>query len=75
MAGCRYCGKTITWMKEGRKNVPVEHDGAVHRCEAMINAKDSFRKVEVKELDPDLIKQYEQNMNDEAKKRPPRKKY
>lgn len=74
MASCRYCGKEITWMKDGRKNVPVEHDGAVHKCEQMISARNSFRKVEVREVDPDLIKQYEQKINEEAKKRPPRKK-
>ena len=68
MAKCRFCGKEITWMKDGRKNVPVEYDGTVHRCEEMINARKSFKSVEVNEVDPDLIKQYEQAINDKASK-------
>lgn len=68
MARCRYCGKEITWMKDGRKNVPVEHDGGVHKCEEAVNARKSFRKVEVTELDPELVKQYEQAINDKAQK-------
>ena len=74
MSKCRYCGKEITWMKDGRKNVPVEGDGGVHKCDEMISAKESFRKVQVTELDPDLIKQYEQQINDKAKAQPPKKK-
>ncbi|MAE59352.1 MAG: hypothetical protein CME69_10755 [Halobacteriovorax sp.] len=68
MSKCRFCNKEITWMKDGRKNVPVEHDGAVHRCEEMINSRKSFKKVAVNELDPELIKQYEQAINDKAAK-------
>lgn len=70
MARCRYCGKEITWMKDGRKNVPVEHDGGLHKCEEAVNARKSFRKVEVTELDPELVKQYEQAINDKAKNAP-----
>ena len=68
MASCRYCSKDITWMKEGRKNVPVEGDGTVHRCDAMIDAKNSFRKITPTEIDPELLKQYEQAINEKAKK-------
>lgn len=68
MASCRYCGKEITWMKDGRKNVPVEGDGAVHRCENMINARNSFRKITPTEIDPELLKQYENAINEKAKK-------
>ncbi|OIQ16160.1 MAG: hypothetical protein BM556_15995 [Bacteriovorax sp. MedPE-SWde] len=75
MAKCRYCGKEITWMKEGRKNVPVEHDGGVHKCEQAINAINSYRKVEKTELDQDLIKQYEQAINEKAKNAPKKKKW
>ncbi|MFG1499600.1 hypothetical protein ABMA70_05265 [Halobacteriovorax sp. XZX-3] len=68
MASCRYCGKEITWMKDGRKNVPVEGDGAVHKCENMINARKSFRKITPTEIDPELLKQYENAINEKAKK-------
>ncbi|EPZ52298.1 hypothetical protein ACRXCV_13195 [Halobacteriovorax sp. GFR7] len=68
MASCRYCGKEITWMKDGRKNVPVEGDGAVHKCENMINARKSFRKITPTEVDPELLKQYENAINEKAKK-------
>ncbi|AYF45259.1 MULTISPECIES: hypothetical protein [Halobacteriovorax] len=68
MASCRYCGKEITWMKDGRKNVPVEGDGAVHRCDNMINARKSFRKITPTEVDPELLKQYENAINEKAKK-------
>lgn len=68
MAKCRYCGKEVTWMKEGRKNVPVEHDGGVHKCDEMKNARASFRKINPTELDPELVKQYEQSINDKASK-------
>lgn len=68
MASCRYCGKEITWMKDGRKNVPVEGDGAVHKCENMINARKSFRKITPTEVDPELLKQYENAINEKANK-------
>ncbi len=68
MARCRYCDKEITWLKEGRKNVPVENDGAKHDCENFKNARNSFRKIEPNELDPDLLKQYQENMNNAINK-------
>ena len=33
MPNCKFCGKEIVWMKEGRKNIPVELDGIKHECE------------------------------------------
>ncbi len=68
MARCRYCNKEITWMKDGRKNVPVEHDGAVHKCDEMINARNSFRKITPTDVDPELLKQYEKAINEKASK-------
>ncbi len=68
MASCRYCGKEITWMKDGRKNVPVEGDGGIHKCDNMINARKSFRKITPTEVDPELLKQYENAINEKAKK-------
>ncbi len=74
MAKCRFCNKEITWMKDGRKNVPVESDGTTHKCDEMVNSRNSYRTVEVKEIDPELLKQYEQAINDKAAKHPPKKK-
>lgn len=68
MAKCRFCNKEVTWMKDGRKNVPVESDGATHKCDQMINSRNSFRKVSPTEVDPELLKQYEQAINDKASK-------
>lgn len=61
-------------MKDGRKNVPVEHDGAVHKCDQMINSRDSLRKISPSEVDPELLKQYEQAINEKAAKSPKKKK-
>jgi hypothetical protein len=67
MAKCKYCGKNVTWMKEGRKNVPVEDDGNVHKCENFDRSRSSIREIKPSELDPELIKQYEENIK-KAKK-------
>jgi hypothetical protein len=63
MAYCRYCNKEITWLQEGRKRVPVEGDGAVHQCEEFTKSRKSIRQVERSEIDPDILKQYEQAIN------------
>ncbi len=68
MAKCKYCGKNVTWVKEGRKNVPVEDDGGVHNCENFANSRNSIRTIKPDELDPDIIKQYEENMEKARKK-------
>jgi hypothetical protein len=62
MSRCKFCNKEITWIKEGRKNVPIEGDGAVHRCDEMKNSLKS-----IKQLDPESmreeIKRYERQIN------------
>lgn len=68
MSQCRYCGKDITWMKDGRKNVPVEGDGTVHSCEQYTSAKDSFKQVEKTSLSAEEIAKYENAMNAATKK-------
>lgn len=64
MAFCRYCGKEITWLKEGRRSIPVEGDGAKHECEEYTNSRKSLKKIERGDLDPELVKQYEKAIND-----------
>jgi hypothetical protein len=54
-------------MKEGRKNVPVEGDGGIHKCEQMENMRNSLKKLEVTTLSPDEIAKYEQGINEEVK--------
>jgi hypothetical protein len=63
MAYCKFCNKEITWLQEGRKKVPVEGDGSVHECEEYKSSRKSIRKVELNEVDPDILKQYEQAIN------------
>ncbi|MBT4792753.1 MAG: hypothetical protein HON90_14355 [Halobacteriovoraceae bacterium] len=67
MSKCRYCNKEITWLKEGRKNVPVESDGAKHDCENFKSARNSYCAIEPSELDPDILKQYQENMDNALK--------
>ena len=68
MAICKYCNEEIHWMKEGRKNVPVERDGGVHKCEQMTASLKSIKKMEPSEIDPEILKQYQASMNEAAKK-------
>lgn len=69
MAKCKYCQKEVTWMKEGRKNVPVEGDGGIHKCEQMVKMRTSLKKLEVTSLSPEEIAKYEQGINDKAAKK------
>ena len=69
MSKCRFCNMEITWLKEGRKNVPVESDGGKHDCEQYKNARNSYRKIEPAELDPDILKQYQDSMNNATTKK------
>ena len=63
VAKCKYCQKEITWVKEGRKNVPLEHDGGVHRCVERENAMKSYKRLEVNNVSSDEIAKYEQAIN------------
>ena len=62
MAFCKYCGKEIMWLKEGRKNVPVENDGGEHKCEQFSKMRNSIKKIQPNEVDPDILKQYQENL-------------
>ena len=68
MATCKYCGKNVTWLKEGRKNVPVEDDGGIHEYEQYKNVRRSAKKLTPNEIDPEILKQYQENMNKKLKK-------
>lgn len=68
MATCKYCSKSITWMKEGRKNIPVEDDGSVHECEQFKEMRRSAKKLAPSEIDPEILKQYQENMLKKLKK-------
>lgn len=73
MASCKFCNKEITWMKEGRKNVPVEFDGAIHKCEEMKSSLKSVKSIERGGLSVEEIKKYEQAMNSHVTKRTKKK--
>lgn len=66
MANCKFCGKEIHWTKEGRKNVPVETDGATHKCEEMMQARNSLRAMAPSEISAEEIARYEAAMNEAA---------
>jgi hypothetical protein len=67
VAKCKFCQKEITWMKDGRKNVPVEGDGGLHRCDQMMNARNSLKTITPTTLSPEEIAKYEQGMNENVK--------
>ena len=69
MSKCKYCNTDITWLKEGRKSVPVESDGAKHECENFTKARNSLKSMKPTDLDPDILKQYQENMNNALKKK------
>ncbi|MGB0452110.1 MAG: hypothetical protein ACPGJV_00230 [Bacteriovoracaceae bacterium] len=69
MANCRYCGKEIVWVLEGKKKVPLDMDGGKHQCEEFKNARNSFKKLTPTDIDPDILKQYQDSMNKAANKK------
>jgi hypothetical protein len=68
MAKCKFCNREITWMKEGRKNRPIDADGGIHSCEEMKKSLSSMKKIEVTDMDPEILKMYEKNINEKVKK-------
>ena len=69
MARCKYCQKEITWMKDGRKNVPVEGDGGIHKCEQMQKMRGSLKTIQPTTLSPEEIAKYEKGMNENVEKK------
>ena len=63
MAKCKYCGKEISWLKDGKKFIPLESDGTTHECENYQNSRKSIRNISVKEVSEEELKKYEQNIN------------
>jgi hypothetical protein len=68
MANCRYCNKEITWLKDGKKFTPVESDGGTHNCENYKNSQKSIKQVDLSTIDPEILKQYQENLNNKRKK-------
>lgn len=68
MAKCKFCNREITWLKEGRRNRPIDADGGVHACDEMKKTLSSAKTINVTEIDPEILKQYEQSINQKAKK-------
>tara|TARA_B100000925_G_scaffold291251_1_gene278675 strand:+ start:3259 stop:3462 length:204 start_codon:yes stop_codon:yes gene_type:complete len=67
MANCKYCGKEISWLKDGRKYLPLESDGSTHECENYKNSRSSAKKVSISDISPEEIAKYEQNINKKKK--------
>ncbi len=63
MAKCKFCNKEIVWMKDGRKNVPVEIDGAKHECEEFQKSRQSTKTFDRTTLSPEEIAKYEEAIN------------
>jgi hypothetical protein len=73
MSKCKYCGKDITWMREGRKSTPVDSDGTPHHCEEMQKSRDSLKSVDRTAISPEELAKYEQAINtkvQDSKKKP-----
>ena len=67
MATCKFCGKSIVWLKDGRKNIPAEEDGALHQCEEFQKSRKSMRTLKPVDLSPEEITRYEQSINSRKK--------
>ncbi|MCK6596105.1 MAG: hypothetical protein L6Q33_12975 [Bacteriovoracaceae bacterium] len=63
MAKCKFCNKEITWLKDGRRSKPIDSDGGVHSCDEMKNSLNSMKKIERTDIDPDILKEYENAIN------------
>ena len=67
MANCKFCGKSIVWMKDGQKNIPLEDDGGLHECEEFKKTHTSLKKFDRTTLSPSEIARYEQGINSPKK--------
>ena len=63
MAKCKYCGKEISWLKEGKKFVPLESDGTIHECENYKSSRKSIKNISVGDISAEELKKYEENIN------------
>lgn len=63
MARCKFCGKNISWLKDGRKFIPLEDDGTTHDCEEKKNSMNSFKSMSTSSLTPEEIAAYEAGIN------------
>tara|TARA_R110002072_G_scaffold534_8_gene4258 strand:- start:10552 stop:10770 length:219 start_codon:yes stop_codon:yes gene_type:complete len=69
MASCKFCQKEITWLRDGRKSIPVEGDGTRHKCEEMMTSIRSTKTIERGALSPEEIAKYEEAMNKQVSKK------
>ena len=68
MPNCKFCGQEIMWVKEGRRNRPIDMEGNLHSCEQMQSSMKSIKTMDRNSLSPEEIAKYEQAMNDKNKK-------
>ena len=55
-------------MKDGRRSKPIDADGGVHACDEMKKSMNSIKKIERTDIDPEILKQYENAINQQKKK-------
>ena len=72
MAKCKFCNKEIVWLKEGKKNVPVEGDGGKHECEQMKASLKSAKTIDPKSLSPEELARYAQMPRSKVYEQPPK---
>lgn len=63
MARCKFCGKNISWLKDGRKFIPLEDDGTTHDCEEKKKSMGSIKTMSGSSLTPEEIAAYEAGIN------------
>ena len=69
MPFCKFCNSEIMWIKDGRKNVPINMDASKHQCEQMKNSIRSVKKFDRSSLSPEEIAKYENLINNEINKK------
>ncbi len=69
MARCKFCGKNISWLKDGRKFIPLEDDGTTHDCEEKKNSMNSIKSMSSSSLTPEEIAAYEAGINQANQKK------
>lgn len=69
MARCKFCGKNISWLKDGRKFIPLEDDGTTHDCEEKKNSMNSIKSMSSSSLSPEEIAAYEAGINQATSKK------
>lgn len=58
MADCKFCGKKISWLKQGRGFRAFEEDGMPHECEERQKTLDTSKNLSVDDVKNEEIQKY-----------------